>query len=168
MTKKKASPKLHAGDIEIIIAREFGYRRNLIVPNVFWGLGFRHELDILIVSPSGWAKEVEIKVSLSDLKADKKKGHNHNSQKIQQLYFAVPEKLENQAIELIPERAGLIVICYDDRRSRYYCRFPKTAKINREARKLTPEEITKLGSLAAMRIWSLKECIYRLQREGKL
>jgi len=158
--------KLHAGDIEILVARHFGYRRNLIVPNVSWGLGFRHELDILIVSPVGWAMEIEIKVSLSDLKADRHKRHLHGSPKLRQLYFAVPETLEGQAIELIPERAGLIVI-RDDPKYRYRVDIAKAAGINSMARKLTPAEITKLGHLAAMRIWSLKEVIYRLQRERK-
>jgi len=158
--------KLHAGDIEILVARHFSYRRNLIVPNVSWGLGFRHELDMLIVSPVGWATEIEIKVSLSDLKADTHKRHNHESPKLRQLYFAVPEKLEAHAMELIPERAGLIVI-RDDPRYRYRVDIAKSPKINSMARKLTPAEITKLGHLAAMRIWSLKEVIYRLQRERK-
>jgi len=157
-------PKLHAGDIEILVAREFGYRRNLIVPNIFWGLGFRHELDVIVVTPKGWATEIEIKVSSSDLKADRLKRHNHESNKIKQLYFAVPEKLEAQALELIPVRAGLIVV-RDDAKHRYRLTYSRIARINTQARKLSDAEIRKLGDLAAMRIWSLKECIYRLQRE---
>lgn len=65
--------KLNARDIEIAIAKMFNYRMNVIVPNVSWGLGLRCECDLLIVSQRRYATEIEIKVSKSDIKADKKK-----------------------------------------------------------------------------------------------
>jgi len=165
MSEKK---RLHAGDMEVTLARHFDYRQNLIVPNVYYGLGFWHELDLLIVRPSGYAVEVEIKVSLSDLKADKKKRHQHHSNKIKLLYFAVPEFLEAQALELIPERAGLLIVYREEDWDFYRVRNsnpPRIPTTNRTARKLTEKEINKLGSLATLRIWSLKECLYRLQRQ---
>ena len=162
---KKSMLKLHAGDMEIHLARHFNYRANLIVPNVYWGLGFRHECDLLIVSPAGWAREIEIKVTLSDLKADKNKRHCHGSPKIRQLYFAVPGYMLPAALEFIPEHAGCLGVCPECLKWQIV-KVVKTAKINAQARKLTPQEIHKLGELAAMRIWSLKEVIYRLQREA--
>src|SRR5262245_35861210 len=95
-------------EIETIIAYKFGVRRNIIVPNVSWGLGL-HECDILIVSQSGYATEVEIKISKYDLKKDLVKGHGHANDKIKYLVFAIPEKIE-QHIDLIPAEAGIIVI----------------------------------------------------------
>jgi hypothetical protein len=59
--------------VELAVASYFGIRRHLIVPNVSWGLGLRHECDLLIVRESGFAAEVEIKVSKSDLKKDVEK-----------------------------------------------------------------------------------------------
>lgn len=162
--RKPKTPKLHAGDMEIIVARHFHYSANLIVPNVSWGLGFIHELDLIVVSPSGWAKEIEIKVTLADLKADGSKRHGHYSAKIRELYFAVPYWLEAEALQIIPKHAGLIVAhtepAYVTRRAVII----RTARINKNARRLTDTERDKLRELAAMRLWSLKEHLYRLQR----
>jgi hypothetical protein len=151
--------KLHAGHIEVILARYLDPQLNLIVPNVSWGLNI-HEVDLLVVTQCGYAWEIEIKTSLSDLKADGNKKHGHYSEKIKRLYFAVPEELEEQALKYIPERAGLFVII-----NKEYVKLIKPAKINTMARKLTDEEIKKVHELAAMRLWSLKEIIYRLQEE---
>ena len=65
--------KLTAKQIEISIADYFCPRRNLVVPNVYWGLNFVYELDILVVTQSNYAYEIEIKTTISDIKADKKK-----------------------------------------------------------------------------------------------
>jgi len=32
--------------VEIAVAKHFGYRQNLIVPNVHWGLGLAYEADM--------------------------------------------------------------------------------------------------------------------------
>jgi len=163
MAKK---PKMHAGDIELALAYRYKWRQNLIVPNVYYGLGFRYELDLMIVTPAGWATEIEIKVSLSDLKADKKKKHNHFSNRIKYLYFAVPEKLRDQALELIPERAGLFIVRPDLQPNNFRkTEIIKTPFTNKSARKITNAERIKLNELATMRIWSLKKVIYDLQRE---
>lgn len=155
--------KLHSGDIELALVRYYDFRRNFIIPNVSFGLWFSHEIDLLVVSEARYAIEIEIKISLSDLRAEKKKYHNHESQKIRQFFFAVPEKLQDRALGLIPERAGLFVIRtqkYGDNEAVIV----KQAKIN-PSRKLNDEEYLKLGKLAAMRIWSLKKRMYELQRE---
>lgn len=161
-------PKIHAGDIELALAHRYKWRQNLIVPNVYYGLNFRYELDLMIVTPSGWATEIEIKVSVADLKADRKKTHNHYSNRIKYLYFAVPEDLRAPALELIPERAGLFIVrpdleLYEYRKTEII----KSPITNKLARKITTSERIKLNELATMRIWSLKEVIYKLQRSNK-
>lgn len=154
----KDKMRLHAGDIEVIVAKYLNPRQNLIVPNVCWGLGL-HEIDLLVLTPSKYAWEIEIKTSLTDLKADKNKRHGHYSNIIKRLYFAVPEELQEQALRYIPERAGLFVIIGTE-----YIRLVRAPKINIQARKFNENEIKKLYELAAMRLWSLKEIIYRLKR----
>ena len=62
---------MNSCEIEIAIAKHFNTRVNLIVPNIYWGLGFDYELDLIIVTQSHYAWEVEIKTSISDLKAEK-------------------------------------------------------------------------------------------------
>jgi len=144
---------MNSFEIECALVRHLNTRINFIVPNVYWGLGLNYEADLVVVKPSGYAYEIEIKTSKADLKADKKKKFNaHYSNKFKFLYFAVPENLTNDALELIPERSGLFSI-----KSNGMVSLIKTPKINKNARKLTEKEIIKLGSLSNMRMWNLKE-----------
>ena len=152
-------------DIEISLSNYFGPRQNFIVPNVSYGLGI-HEVDLLVVSQAGYCTEVEIKTSVSDLKADLKKEHGHRSNLIKYFYFAVPEKLKDKALELIPERAGLFVV-KDINFYWHNCRIEKSPIVNKAARALKSDELIKLGHLAAMRIWTLKERLYQMKKESK-
>ncbi len=154
--------KLHTGDIELAVARHLNPRINLIVPNISWGLWFGHELDLIVVTQNRYAWEIEIKISVADLKADLKKKHCHESSKIKRFYFAVPTSLKEKALVLIPKNAGLFIVDETDNR---WVHLVKAPAVNHNARKLNDEEIQKLYELAAMRIWSLKETIYRLQKE---
>lgn len=154
---------MHTGEIELALARYFNTRQNLIVPNISWGLDL-HEIDLLVLNSSNYAYEIEIKISLSDLKADKNKKHQHLSNKIRRLYFAVPLELKEEASINIPERAGLFTIEENIRVS-----LIKAPLINLKARKFNDKEIKKLYELSNMRLWNLKEIIYRLQKQkGKL
>jgi hypothetical protein len=157
--------KLNCLDIEIAVTNAFGYRQNTIVPNVSYGLHI-HEVDLLIVSKNGYCTEVEIKTSISDLKADLKKKHQHKSSRIKYFYFAIPEGLQEKALPLIPERAGLIIVKqgeYDSVR----CDIIKSPIVNKEARALTQGELIKLGYLASLRIWNLKRIIRNLINENR-
>lgn len=155
-SKEYAPPKITAQQIEIAVAKHFGYRQNLIVPNVYWGLGLNYEADLVVLRPSDWAIEVEIKVSAADIKADLKKWRQHDSNLFRDLYFAVPELLADNAN--IPEHAGILSVDWDHRRPG----FLKVKKLRnptprKTAIKWKPETRRKLCELAAMRIWSLKE-----------
>ena len=60
-------------EVEVAIMQHFDVRRNVIVPNVSWGIfrpgiGQLHEIDLLVLSGSNYATEVEIKVTKADLK----------------------------------------------------------------------------------------------------
>ena len=145
--------KLHAGNIELALARFFNPRINIIVPNVSWGLGFNYECDLLVVTKAGYATEIEIKVTRSDIKADFSKRHTHGSKKIRRFFYAVPDYLSN--CDLLPTDCGLISIDENLR-----CRTLRPPKLNKMARALTDKEINKLLHLGCMRIWSLKESLY--------
>lgn len=155
--------KLTAPDIEIRVARLFNYRSNLIVPNVSWGLHLRHECDLLIVTPARYATEVEIKVTASDIRADKKKKHRHQSNKIRRLYFAVPDYLES--CPDLPPEVGLISV--DSEGKHWRTKIVRRPRFNKLARPLSEEEYNRLAHLGCMRIWSLKEHIQLLKRERK-
>ncbi len=149
-------------EIEMVLAKKFDYRQNLIIPNVSWGLCL-HECDLLMLSKNGYATEIEIKVNKYDLLKDKEKKHNHYSNKIKRLYFAIPEKLnKEEIIKEIPKRAGIIVIDKYGRRD-----IIRKSEINKNALKFTDEERFNLSRLGALRIWNLKEKILKLKNNKK-
>lgn len=151
-------------DMEVAVSNYFSPRRNLIVPNVSWGM-FRHEVDLCVLSPAGYASEIEIKVSRSDLIKDKKKKHGHNEPMIKYLYFGIPKHLEKD-IEHIPERAGILVVTWNEpfyhpyRKITYdgwwSCKKIRSPKIQYN-RKWKEHERNSLLRLGAMRIWGMKE-----------
>jgi hypothetical protein len=143
-------------EIESAVAVYFCPRRNLIVPNVWWGLELNHECDLFVLNQAGFAYEVEIKTSRADIKADLKKRNWHSSTKIRRLYFAIPGKLES-SVNLIPESAGVLIVGTTGGVKKL-----REAKLNKDARQLTDREKIKLGHLAAMRIWPLKNAVRRL------
>jgi len=104
----------------------------------------------LVVTKSGYATEVEIKISKQDLKNDLKKKHCHKSNKIKCLYFAAPEELVEFALENIPTRAGLLSVGLRVNEI-------KKPELNKESVKWSDKEIFNLLRLGAMRIYTLKQ-----------
>lgn len=136
-------------EIEVAIARHFGVRQNIIVPNVCWGFNI-HECDLLIISKAGYLTEIEIKVSLQDLKKDSQKWHSHKDNRIKQLYFAFPAKLAKH-IQYVPAHAGVIIVS-----TRGRCTTIANPKTNANAKPLCIDDQFKIARLGTMRIWSLK------------
>jgi len=148
-------------EIEFYVASHFGWRDNVVVPNVSWGLGL-HECDLVVLKPSGYLWEVEIKVSAADLRRDKDKRHGHASNKIARLYFAIPKRLE-KCVPDIDARAGVLIV--EDKGYTKLVRVPQT---NKAARKLTESERVKLYELASMRMWTLKRKLMdKMRRDWK-
>jgi hypothetical protein len=158
-----------ATEIEIAVALHFGYLENIIVPNVSYGMHFQHELDLLVVRPTGYAIEVEIKVDPSDIKADALKRHHHAGrvadQLLKALWFAVPERLENHPD--IPKHAGILSVYKYERDVRLHVKVIRSARNNPKARRLNDKELRNLGRLAAMRIWTLKTKLMRERKHAK-
>ena len=154
---------MNTKEVEIAVVNYFGARQNLIVPNVSWGfLGLYYEADLVVVTKSGYAKEVEIKVSRGDLIKDKEKKHTHDCKKFKELYFAIPEKLLKDR-EHIPERAGILVcekVKYDN--DIYYkARLERPATSN-GGEQLRLEDKYELARLGTLRIWNLKRKILEI------
>lgn len=145
--------------MEVALAKYFGIRRYIIVPNVSWGLGL-HECDLLILTKKDlYATEVEIKRTKYDLIKDLEKRHSHYSSKIKNLFFAIPESLTPH-IEHIPDQAGIIIIT--EKRGKLYCNIARRARANTKARPFTQDEVNKLLHLGIMRIWRVKEKLSKL------
>jgi hypothetical protein len=168
----KAKPKpIKTIDIEVALAKHYGVRTNIIVPNISWGLTGMHECDMFVITKAGIATEIEIKISRSDLLADFKKGHNHadRSGRIAYLYYAMPETMYEKCKDLIPPEAG-IYTCHrpDWDGGRIYVREKRKPTRRKNTRKLTTEEQFKIARLGTMRIFSLKEKIIKLQNNGNI
>lgn len=150
-------PRITTPEMEIALANHFGFRKNLIVPNVKWGLRLNnkpmHECDLLILTRSRYLWEVEIKVSKADLIADKKKAHGHINPNVKRLYFALPHYLKD-CIQHIPDRAGVILV--NKPRTRLSCKVVRPAQIEKGYQLADKEEL-QMARLAAMRIWNLKQ-----------
>lgn len=163
LPKDQILPKLTAQQVEIVVANYFDYRRNLIVPNVYWGLGLHYEADLVVLRPSGWAIEVEIKVSAADIRADLNKRRQHDSNLFRELYFAVPESLATNPN--IPQHAGILSVYWHNDA---WLKVKKVREATRRktATKWKPETRQKLCELAAMRIWNLKQHLATKTRKG--
>ena len=151
-------PKWTAQQVEIAVTQHFNPRRYVIVPNVSFGLFNYHEADMVILAPSSWGIEVEIKVTASDIKADLKKWHRHKEEIIRDVWFAVPEELSEDPN--IPEYAGIISVKKWKTRSgkqRYFCERKRLPVRNKDSRKFTENERKKLLRLGCLRIVGLKE-----------
>ena len=151
--------KITTLEMEIILAERFNSRANLIVPNVSWGMD-SHECDLFILTPAGYATEVEIKVTKADLRKDKLKKHGHFNPHIKYLYFAIPEYLRND-IEEIPEEAGIYIA--ERYNGRWWCYMHRQA-LKKSKYKYSDAERLKLARLGAMRIWGLKRKVEKLKR----
>lgn len=170
--------KIHAGQVEVAVAKLLNYRVYTIVPNVFWGLDLWHECDMLALDKQGRFTEIEIKVSASDLKADFKKSHGHKSKFISRLFYAMPIDLCEKYADLIPNHCGIISVkpqtfwrfkkessSFEKRHGialkesfeGYKAEFYRQAKHDKTKDKPDEKTIIKFMQLGCMRIWSLKE-----------
>jgi hypothetical protein len=155
---------LIAEDIELAVARMWGIRMNVIVPNASWGADI-HECDLLIVSSAGYLTEVEIKVTKADLKKDSTKRHGHRNDKIKFLFYAMPTSVWLRGIEeLVPERAGIVTVEKLEWRDGYAVHVQRKPQANRTAKPISPPERYQLARLGAMRIWDLKERLQKVRQ----
>ena len=145
--------------IEFRLWTYIDYVRNIIVPNIFID---EHECDVLAISQVGYATEYEIKISYSDVLADQKKKHNHESNKLKNLYFVIPDILDwEKVLEMIPQRAGLLTV---NERGGFSNK--RNARINSQARPLTTEEISYVMRKGCLKIWGYKKKL--LMKKGEL
>jgi hypothetical protein len=168
-SRKKSKPKISTEEMEVAIAKYFGIRQHIVVPNVSWGF-FNHECDLFFIRKSGYGFEVEIKRTKSDMVADFKKKHGHKDRRnrIVQLYYAFPEELLSKVKDLVPEDCGIITVeYYGDGIKEYrgYARMHRDAKRRKGAKRLTEKEQLQIARLGTLRIWTLKEKLNLLKQK---
>lgn len=146
-------------ELELLCVEYFDSRKNIIAPNISWGLGFKHELDLLILTKNNYVYEVELKISKQDLKRDLLKTHKHKSNKITRLYYAIPESFESLALDILPKHTGILIA----KQISYYKKIIEIRKpIRQKARKLNAEELNILCRLIHIRYWKQKYTNFNL------
>lgn len=163
--KLKVLPKgISAVEIEIALADFLDYRKNIIVPRVERGAGL-HECDLIMLRPTGYATEYEIKISKGDLMKDFKKEHGHQNELIKEMYYAVPMNLVSDTLSVIDRKYGVIGILRKGDGS-LEAKEIRPA-VHQKARKWTDEEAYQLMRLNAMRLWRQKAENVKLLRERR-
>lgn len=140
---------------EAVVATMFPIPRNLCVANVSWSL-LPYEADLLVLTQSGYLIEVEVKVSLADLKRDADKAkwrYPAFTEKVSKFYYAMPDYLWNKqaAKDAIRPGAGVLVVTRD---AAGYRADEVVPAVRTCARKLTPSERFSLARVGSFRAWS--------------
>lgn len=115
---------------------------------------FGHETDVVSITESGYATEVEIKISKADFNKDFKKEHCHESGYIKYFYYAVPYYMVDYVLDKLPEDAGLLSMTPDNK----YCgriKIVKSALAKKNVRKITEKMLAKMQRYMSMRYWSV-------------
>ena len=165
---------------------QFNLRRNIVVPNVSWGL-LNYEADFVSCSKSGYLTEVEIKRSWEDFQKDFKKDHKHDDPRVAYFFYCVPKKIRERVKDMLyvqePQQNGYVrivglkdgapanvgLITYDNHDWQgnetdwIGIDFVTMAGRRKWARKLSDQEQLKLAHLGCMRLWDLKKKIAKLQ-----
>ena len=83
-----------AKDITTALINYYDPRKVFIIPNVSWGWNI-HECDLFVVNNNRFGYEIEIKISIADLKHDAVKNHQHMDKhnRIKYLWFAVTDEM---------------------------------------------------------------------------
>lgn len=141
----------------------FDWSRYAVIPNVMAFSVFEHgEADLLCLSKSNTLHEVEIKVSASDILAERKKGpHAHQNVLVSHVWFAVPEKLVPFAASNIDERFGIVAVyhkVYSAKKlfSRMHTKVIRKPRKNTmpHHRKPNSDEVIRLLRTGVNRMWS--------------
>lgn len=131
--------------------KRLGYRSENIVS---------HECDILSVTKNNYLREVEIKISVSDFKADFKKKHNHEGN-IKQFYYAVPYYILDDIKDLVPEHAGILVAEYNVNLSEsWQLKKHKKSIDNKSAKPIDEKMLNEIFRIGYLKYW-----FYRKRQE---
>ena len=109
-----------------------------------------HEGDILSVTKNYFLREIEIKISVSDFKADFKKKHNHEGN-IKQFYYAVPYYILDKIKDLVPKQSGILVAVYEN--EHWQLKRYKKAVDNKSATPIDEEKLNKIFRIGYLKYW---------------
>lgn len=160
--------KLTIDEIELAIVNSgiFNKRNDIIVPNVSWGL-LNHEADMVVMTKSGYLTEIEIKRSWEDFKADFKKDHQHDDERVDKLYYCVPLSIKERVADYLTENEiPFTQLLYFSEEGKI--RVHNTGgKFYTGGRKLFLEEQLTIARLGCMRVWNLKQKLVDIMHDNE-
>ncbi len=144
-------------DIQAELGCHYGVEKGqIVVPNVLLG---SYEADFITITKSDYLIEVEIKISISDFRADFKKKHYHDCPEVNALYYALPKELyekHNAEIEESCDKVGAGIILIDEKvlpnrySYRHIDRIAKKPKL-RKVKPLTVWQMLNFARLGSLR-----------------
>lgn len=137
-------------------------RKNVIVCNIQKGMDI-YECDVLLLRPTGYGVEFEIKLTRSDLMKDFKKEHEHDHELVKEVYFTVPMDLVSVALKEVPIKYGVIGV-RRDKEMNPVTEIVRESQINPAARQWTDSERMQLLRLGNMRALKLKKELITCRR----
>lgn len=164
-------------------------RSDIMVPNLSWGF-LPYEADFVVLTKSGYLTEVEIKRSWEDFKADFKKDHHHDDERIYHFYFCVPvgifdkvkeflmdklmAELDDYSKQVLSQKPDMhiphsklpAVLTYDENGIVIRQKFGFSGANRHKARKLFLEEQLQIARLGCLRYWSQQEKIVKLPKQN--
>lgn len=146
--------------MEVAVSELVCYRRHIIVPNLSFGF-LNYEADMVYIDDKNRLSEVEIKVTLSDLKADfKKPKHLKPNKNVGRLIYAIPVEMLDKALEIIPNKYGIITVegwvKHEGWNPVYLAKWHRQIQHRKDVVPLTDKQVINIARLGCMRIWSLK------------
>ena len=169
-----------SADITRALARHIDYRRNVIVPRCHFAGA---EADVLVLRPSDWLEEIEIKISVADFKREwETKAGKHRvltggnarntwpgggemvmavtPHKIRRFWFAIPLDLWPKIGPMLPAHVGCYTLAPQMWRGApiggLTVAIARPAPALPHGRKLTADERMELLRLLALRFWDVE------------
>lgn len=143
----------------MLAIEKWNYSQQVCIPRCTH-LGW--EADLLVLQPSGFLEEAEIKTNIPDLKRDftdkieKHRSISRGQSPLKRFWYAFPDEIKDKAMPLIPEYAGAISIV-GGRWPKVRVLKPAPALAN--PRKVDMEERCTLLRLGYLRFWSIEHMV---------
>lgn len=140
--------KWNAGRIMLACASYFKWIDNYMMPEFEFDGG---RADLVFVTRSRYATEIEIKISLTDWNCDRDKAKwKQRRPFVSRFFYAIPETLKDKIPDWVSADTGIIV-CYEGK-SRDFIRVARESK-RVKANKVSEEYIRQMHLRCYYRFW---------------
>lgn len=134
------------------------------------GLHWQIKPDVIGITDERFMIEIEVKVSIADLRRDFKKMRwtkYHHGHYPRLFYYAVPRDLVEKARPIIPDRAGLMAPAEDTRYGSHRMRVVKRAPIDPLAKRASMRQMVDLVKHQSGTLCKLAAKVAKLGKAGR-